>query len=198
VTLVTNIRGRRCQTARVSATSPAITPAGAASGGRETVHIQLFEHDPAWTRRYARERDRICCALGDAARRIEHIGSTAVPGLSAKPIVDVLVGVTDVDEEAAWLPGLEAAGYSVVVREPGHRMLRPPDGGVNLHIWPAGGDEERRLLLFRERLRRSPRLRREYDALKRRLAERPWPSVDAYADAKGPFIERALARPRAA
>ena len=173
-------------------TTHALTLAEAKPGEAETVHIQLLPHDPAWARRYARERDRICCALGDMARRIEHIGSTAVPGLSAKPIVDVMVTVTDADDDADWLPVLEAAGYTVVVREPGHRMLRPADGAVNLHVWSAGGDDERRQLLFRERLRRSARLRRDYEALKHRLAERPWPSVDAYADAKGPFIERAL------
>jgi GrpB-like predicted nucleotidyltransferase (UPF0157 family) len=193
VTSLTNHRAGRWQTARVPPTTHALTLAEHLPGEAETVHIQLFPHDPAWARRYARERDRICCALGDRARRIEHIGSTAVPGLSAKPIVDVMVTVTDAEDDAAWLPALEAAGYALAVREPGHRMLRPADGAVNVHVWSAGGEEERRRLLFRERLRRSRRLRRDYEDLKRRLAERPWPSVDAYADAKGPFIERALA-----
>jgi GrpB-like predicted nucleotidyltransferase (UPF0157 family) len=198
VTLVTNIGRGRWQTALVPATSHALRHVGATTDEPGLIHITLLPHDPAWARRYARERDRICCALGGRAVRIEHVGSTAVPGLKAKPVVDVMVTVADVDADAAWLPALEAAGYVLAVRERRHCLLRTADGAVEVHVWTAGSDDERRQLLFRERLRRSPRLRRQYEALKRELAERPWPTADAYAEAKGPFIERALARPRAA
>jgi GrpB-like predicted nucleotidyltransferase (UPF0157 family) len=136
--------------------------------------------------------------MGGLARRIEHIGSTAVPGLSAKPIVDVMVTVDDAEDDGAWLPRLEALGYALHVRQAGHRMLRPADGAVHLHVWTAGSDEERRQLLFRERLRRSKRLRRAYDALQHELADRPSPTMDHYPAAEAPFIDRALAHPRRA
>jgi len=160
----------------------------------EGVRIHLLPHDPAWTRRFCRERDRIACTLGRRARRIEHIGSTAVPGLAAKPIVDVLLTVDDIDDEPSWLPPLEAAGYQLHITEPGHRLLRrPTDDGVNLHVWAEGRDEPRDHLFFRDQLRCSARLRRAYEELKRELAEHPWPTVDHYADAKGPFIASVLA-----
>lgn len=116
-----------------------------------------------------------------------------MPGLAAKPIVDVLITVADVDDDSAWLPDLQAAGYRLHISEPGHRLLRARDDAVNVHVWPDGGAEARDQLAFRDRLRSSARLRHAYEALKRELADRPWPTVDDYADAKGPFIARALA-----
>jgi len=197
VTVVTITSAPRWHPAQVSAISPAAV-AGAPSGDPQTVQIELLPHDPAWVRRFCRERDRIACALGARARRIEHVGSTAVPALAARPIVDVMLVVDDAEDEPGWLPALERIGHRVRVRKPGHRILRPADAGVHLHVLSAGSPEERRRLLFRDRLRRSARLRREYEALKRDLAARPWPSVERYADAKGPFIERALGSRRRA
>ncbi len=144
--------------------------------------------------RFAAERDRVVAALGTRALRVEHVGSTAVPGLPAKPIVDLDVAVADPDDEAAYLPDLLAAGYDLRVREPGHRMVRTPERDVHLHV--VGQDSEWlcRHLAFRDRLRADAADRAAYAALKRQLVARDLPSMDAYADAKGPLIGEILAR----
>ena len=161
-------------------------------GGIERREIVMAEPDPAWPRRYEAERARIEGALGPLAERIEHIGSTAVPGLAAKPIVDVLVAVPDPDDEAAFVPALERAGYVLRVREPGHRMLRTPALDVHVHVWPHGSPEVDRHLAFRDRLRADDADRAAYGALKRDLARRDWTDMNAYADAKGELIEAIL------
>jgi GrpB-like predicted nucleotidyltransferase (UPF0157 family) len=163
-------------------------------GGRERRAVVIAEPDPAWPARFARERERIAAALGAAALRIEHIGSTAVPGLPAKPIVDVLVEVADAEDEPAFVPALERAGYVLRVREPGHRMLRTPELDVHVHVWTAGGEEARRHLAFRDRLRASDADRAAYAALKRELAAREWDDINHYAEAKGPLIREIEAR----
>jgi GrpB-like predicted nucleotidyltransferase (UPF0157 family) len=104
-------------------------------GGREPARIVVVDPDPAWPARFATVRDRVLGALGDRALAVEHIGSTAVPGLAAKPIVDVLLTVADVDDEAGYVGPLEAAGFVLRVREPGHRMFRTPERDVHLHVY---------------------------------------------------------------
>ena len=121
------------------------------------------------------------------------MGSTAVPGLAAKPVVDILVTVEDPDDEQAYRPALEAAGYVLRVREPDHRMFRTPERDVHVHVWPTGCDEERRLLIFRDRLRRDEEDRAEYERAKRALAGR-WRDMNYYARAKGPVVEAILER----
>ena len=157
-------------------------------GGVEQRTIQIVDYDPAWPRRFAQERDRIASALGATARRIAHIGSTAVPGLAAKPIVDLQVSVPDVDDQAAYLDRLLAAGYQLRVREPGHIMVRTPELNVHVHVCSAGSEWERRHLLLRDWLRRDADDRYAYGRLKRDLAEREWPDMNTYAAAKGPLI----------
>jgi GrpB-like predicted nucleotidyltransferase (UPF0157 family) len=163
-------------------------------GGRERREIVIAEPDPAWPVRFRAERDRIAAALGERALRIEHIGSTSVPGLAAKPIVDVQVRVADPDDEPAFVPALEAAGYVLRVREPGHRMLRTPALDVHVHIRRDGDPAADRDLAFRDRLRASPADRAAYERLKRELATREWGDMNEYASAKGPLIEAILAR----
>jgi GrpB-like predicted nucleotidyltransferase (UPF0157 family)/ribosomal protein S18 acetylase RimI-like enzyme len=163
-------------------------------GGRERREIVIADYDHAWPRRFAAERERIASALGPTARRIEHIGSTSVPGLAAKPIVDVLVAVANVGDEASYRPALEAAGYELRVVEPEHRMFRTPARDVHVHVWNEHDPEVTRYLAFRDRLRESAADRVEYERLKRSLAEREWSDVNYYADAKGPLIEAILAR----
>jgi GrpB-like predicted nucleotidyltransferase (UPF0157 family) len=163
-------------------------------GGRERRPIIIAEYDPAWPARFALERDRIERALGETAIRIEHIGSTAVPGLAAKPIVDVLVTVADPENDSAFTPELERAGYELRVREPRHRMFRTPERDVHVHIWQDGDPEVGRHLRFRDRLRSSPEHRHAYEQLKRELARRDWRDMNDYAEAKGPLIESILAR----
>ena len=167
-------------------------------GGREQRTLVVVDYDPQWPVRFAAERERIAGALGPTATRVDHIGSTAVPGLAAKPIVDILVTVTDPENEDAYVPALERAGYELRVREGGHRMLRTPARDVHVHVVPAGGAEERRYLLLRDHLRASPADRDAYAALKRTLAEREWPTMDHYAEAKAPLIEEILERARQA
>jgi GrpB-like predicted nucleotidyltransferase (UPF0157 family) len=161
-------------------------------GGRERRQVVIVDYDPAWRERFERERTRVQTALGDAAVRIEHIGSTSVPGLAAKPIVDILTTVRDVDDEESFSPHLHAAGYVLRVREAGHRMFRTPEVDVQIHVWADTDPEVDRYLAFRDWLRASPANRDAYEQLKRDLATRNWSDVNHYANAKGPFIEAAL------
>ena len=162
-------------------------------GGRERVRIRIADYDAAWPERFERERARLSSALGTTALDIQHIGSTAVPGLAAKPIVDIVVVVADPEDEPAFVPALEAAGYVLRVREPGHRMFRTPERDVHVHLWPERPEVERQIA-FRDRLRASPEDRAAYERLKRELAERDWDDVNHYADAKSELIAAILER----
>jgi GrpB-like predicted nucleotidyltransferase (UPF0157 family) len=159
-------------------------------GGRERRPVVLVAYDPSWAARFEHERRQILAALGESARRIDHVGSTAVVGLVAKPIVDIDVSVAEVEDETVYLPALERAGYRLRVREPQHRMLRTPQLDVHVHVCSVGSDWERRHLLFRDWLRRNADDRERYAATKRELARRQWPDMNAYADAKGAIIEQ--------
>jgi GrpB-like predicted nucleotidyltransferase (UPF0157 family) len=161
-------------------------------GGREPGRIVIVAYDPGWVTRFARERDRIRAALEDQAQRIEHVGSTSVPGLGAKPIVDILVTVTDAKDAARYGAALEQAGYGLRVREADHRMFRTPERDVHVHVLSEGDPEVKRMLGFRDELRHSAEDRERYEALKRGLARRHWRDMNEYADAKGPFIEEVL------
>jgi GrpB-like predicted nucleotidyltransferase (UPF0157 family) len=162
--------------------------------------IDLVDHDPAWPGLFAREARRIGAALGDRTLGIEHVGSTSVPGLGAKPIIDVLLVVADSADEDAYLPSLEAVGYVLRIREPDwyeHRMLKGPDTQVNLHVLSEGCPEIERMLLFRDRLRSNRTDRELYERTKRELAGREWRYVQNYADAKTAVVEEIIARARA-
>ncbi len=161
-------------------------------GGPERREIILVPYDPSWPAHFEAQRQRIEAALGAAARRVEHIGSTAVRGLLAKPIIDVLVVVADVEDEAAYLPSMEAAGYVLRVRERGHRMLRTPDLDVHVHVWSDGAPAVQRHLAFRDQLRASSDDRDRYAATKRDLAMRDWQTMNHYADAKTAVIRQIL------
>jgi GrpB-like predicted nucleotidyltransferase (UPF0157 family)/GNAT superfamily N-acetyltransferase len=163
-------------------------------GGRERREIVIAEYDEAWPERFDAERERIAEALGAVALRIEHVGSTAVPGLAAKPIIDVLVTVSDVGDEPSYGPALERARYELRVREPEHRMFRTPARDVHVHVWRDGDPEVDRTVAFRDRLRESPDDRLEYERLKRSLAEREWTDMNHYANAKGSLVEEILSR----
>lgn len=159
--------------------------------------IQLVDYDPAWPRLFQREAHRIRAALGERAVRIEHVGSTAVPGLAAKPLIDILLAVADSADEAAYLPALAAAGYALRIREPAwheHRLLKGPDTDVNLHVFSLGCSEIERMLRFRDHLRRHEADRRLYERTKRALARRDWAYTQHYADAKTAVVEEIIAR----
>lgn len=170
-------------------------------GPREHVEIRVVEYDPAWPGRFRREAARIHSALEGRERRLEHMGSTAVAGLAAKPIVDILLVLDDPSDEASYLPALEAAGYELRVREPDwweHRMLRTPARDVHVHVFPPDSPEVERCLLFRDRLRTVTEERELYATAKRRLAEQDWPTMQYYAEAKTEVVEAILGRAIAA
>lgn len=159
--------------------------------------VVLAEYDPQWPRLFEREAERIRRALHNDALLIEHVGSTSVPGLVAKPIIDIVLAVPDAADEDAYVPRLEAAGYVLRIREPAldeHRMFKGPDTNVNLHVHSAGSAEVERVILFRDRLRASASDRDLYLRTKRELAAREWRFVQNYADAKTAVIEEILAR----
>ncbi|MFR9806494.1 GrpB family protein [Pseudonocardia sp. RS010] len=172
------------------------TLAGVLVHGPRPVYVQLHDYDPAWPLRFQQRAAQLREMLGDRVRLLEHIGSTAVPGLAAKPIVDIVLGLDDPDDEPAYLPDLQALGYDLRVREPHHRCLRAgePDEPVNLHCYPPEHPEVRKYLLFRDRLRTDGDDRARYEATKRGLAGRQWPDVNYYAEAKQPVIDQILRR----
>jgi GrpB-like predicted nucleotidyltransferase (UPF0157 family) len=165
-------------------------------GGAEHRRIVVVQYDEEWPRTFERHRQSIQHALGSSVR-IEHVGSTAVPGLAAKPIVDVQISVGDVESEQTYVPALTAVGYALRVRQRHHRMLRTPRLDVHVHVCSRASEWERRHLLFRDWLRTDDRDRSAYEALKRTLAARDWETMNDYADAKGEFIATALERAEA-
>ena len=161
--------------------------------------ITFVEYDPAWPVLFAREEARIRSILGDRVVRLEHTGSTSVPGLAAKPCVDITMTVADVLDEPAYAADLEAAGYRLVIREHepewyDHRVFKGPDTNINLHVFSAGCRELDRMVGFRDWLRTHDDDRRLYEDTKRELITRNWKYVQNYADAKGEVVEAIAAR----
>jgi GrpB-like predicted nucleotidyltransferase (UPF0157 family) len=162
--------------------------------------IELAEPDPAWPRLFAREAERIRVLLGDDVRLLEHVGSTSVPGLPAKPVIDILLAVPDSADEPSYATRLEAAGYVLRIREPDwyeHRVFKGPDTNVNLHVFTAGSPEIDRMLAFRDRLRSHPEELELYLVTKRDLAVRGFEYMQQYADAKSTVVEEIIARAQA-
>jgi GrpB-like predicted nucleotidyltransferase (UPF0157 family) len=165
-------------------------------GGTEQREITIADYDPEWPAKFERHAGIIAGALGATAVSIEHIGSTSVPGLAAKPIIDILAVVPDSADESSYLPQLQAAGYVLRVREPEwneHRMFRTPERDVHVHVYSVGCPEIQRNLAFRDRLRRNPGDLRRYERTKRELAARSWPDMNDYANAKTEVVESILA-----
>jgi GrpB-like predicted nucleotidyltransferase (UPF0157 family) len=161
--------------------------------------ILIVEYDPHWSDLFAREADRIRSLLGSRALRIEHAGSTSVPGLAAKPIIDLLLVVADSAAEDAYAPALEAAGYVLRIREPNwyqHRMFKGPDTDINLHVFSSGCPEIDHMLVFRDWLRSNAADRDLYARTKLALAQKEWKHVQNFADAKVVVIEEIIARAR--
>jgi len=159
--------------------------------------ILIVEYDPRWPELFAREADRIRSVLGSRALRIEHVGSTSVPGLAAKPVIDLLLVVADSAEEGVYAPALEAGGYVLRIREPNwyeHRMFKGPDTDINLHVLSSGCPEIDRMLMFRDWLRDNPADRDVYARTKVALSHKEWTYVQNYADAKTAVIEEIVGR----
>ena len=163
--------------------------------------VELAEYDPAWPARFEREAGRIRSVLGDRVRLLEHVGSTSVPRLAAKPIIDIVLAVPDSADEPAYVAPLEGAGYALRIREPEwfeHRLLRGSDSNVNVHVFTDGSVEIARMLAFRDWLRNHDDERTLYEQTKRELAARTWKYVQHYADAKTEVVEGIIARAIAA
>lgn len=170
-------------------------------GGVEKREIRIVDYDTDWPKKFETHARIIADAIVSSALRIEHIGSTSVPGLAAKAIIDILVVVPDSADESAYLPHLEAAGYVLRVREPDwyeHRMFRTPEKDVHIHIFSVGCEEIERVLTFRDRLRRNSDDRSRYEQAKRELAAKEWYDMNAYADAKTEVIKNIIAESQAA
>jgi GrpB-like predicted nucleotidyltransferase (UPF0157 family) len=160
--------------------------------------VVIVAYDPDWPRRFVEERQRLEAVFAGLEAVVEHVGSTAVPGLGAKPVIDVMVGLRALADVEARIPELEAAGYEYVreyqAQLPERRYFRKPRRGpraFHVHCVIEGGDFWIRHLAFRDYLRAHPESAAAYDALKRDLAMR-FPKSE-YTDAKTPFIERVLA-----
>lgn len=156
-----------------------------------------MEYDPHWPEAFIQEDDRIRSILGDKIIRLEHVGSTSVPGLCAKPIIDMLLVVKKSSNEPSYVPDLEKAGYILRVREPDwfeHRMFKGPDTDINLHVFSEGASEVDRMLLFRNWLRSNEADRDKYAQAKRSLAKDRWRHVQHYADAKTSVVQEIMKR----
>jgi len=163
--------------------------------------IELHAYDPAWPALFARQAEKIRAALGAVAVEVHHAGSTSVEGLSAKPVIDIVLVVADTTDERAYAPLLEAAGYRFRFREPEwfeHRFLEGAQPRVNLHVFSTGCPEIERMLIFRDWLRAQADDRLLYERTKQTLATRKWGKVQDYADAKTEVVQAIMARALAA
>jgi GrpB-like predicted nucleotidyltransferase (UPF0157 family) len=168
-------------------------------GGPEKRVIEIVSHSPDWSLQFKDHAERIKSALGEVALQIEHIGSTSVEGLAAKPIIDILVVVADPSQEELYVPAMLSAGYELRVREPDfdeHRMFRTPERDVHIHFYPQSSGEIERYLIFRDFLRADPDASDRYADLKRVLSAAEWKDMNEYADAKTKFIEDTISHAR--
>jgi GrpB-like predicted nucleotidyltransferase (UPF0157 family) len=164
-----------------------------------TIHLESY--DPEWPRQFAQLAARIRAALSDRVVLLEHVGSTSVPGLAAKPIIDMLLAVADSADEEAYVPALERQGFVLRIREPDwfeHRLLKAPGIDGNLHVFSAGCSEIDRVIAFRDHLRTDEGDRLLYERTKRQLATRTWKHVQNYADSKSEVVADIMARALAA
>jgi GrpB-like predicted nucleotidyltransferase (UPF0157 family) len=163
----------------------------------QVIIIEIRDYDANWPRQYERRALTIRHALGLRALAIDHVGSTSVPGLAAKPVLDILLTMADSTDEMAYSPLLQQIGFELKVREPDwfeHRMFRGTAPATNLHVLSAGCTEIQRTLTFRDWIRANPQDRMIYENEKRRLALQPWQTVQNYADAKAEVIAAILQR----
>jgi GrpB-like predicted nucleotidyltransferase (UPF0157 family) len=157
--------------------------------------IEIVEYDADWPVRFDAWRARLANALGRSAVRIEHVGSTSIPGLPAKPVIDILVTVRDPDREHSYVPAIESLGLQLRSRDELHRYFRPVAGlprDVQVHVCAVGSEWERRHLLFRDYLRTDESARSAYLEAKLRAAELWRDDRIAYADAKTGAIARIM------
>jgi len=167
-------------------------------GGRKPLNstIHLAPYDPEWPSQFSLLANRIRDALREKILLLEHVGSTSVPGLSAKPVIDMVMAVADSTDEPSYVPPLEERGFVLKIREPDwfqHRLLKAPEIRGNLHVFSDGCDEIGRMLAFRDWLRMNDADRMLYEKTKRELAARMWKYTQNYADAKSEVIQEIMA-----
>ena len=163
-------------------------------GGQEKRELHVVDYDPQWAHIFEEHRQRIQSALTTVPVDIHHIGSTSVPGLPAKPIIDIAVAVDDITAEEDYLAPLLAAGYLLRVREPAHRLVRTPELDVHVHILEKGDPAITRYLVFRDRLRSDTADRELYAETKQALIRQGFDDMNAYSDAKTDVIVAIMGR----
>jgi GrpB-like predicted nucleotidyltransferase (UPF0157 family) len=161
--------------------------------------VEIVEYDAGWPDAYERERALIATTLGELATGIEHMGSTAVPGLGAKPIIDIMVGVRSLADGEECVGPLEGLGYEYkgefgIPRRLYFRKMRAGRRSHQIHLVELGRDFWERHLLFRDYLREHGQAAREYEELKVRLAAEFRTDREGYTEAKTEFIEGVMAK----
>ena len=164
-------------------------------GGIEKRKIKIVKYNNDWHSKFLEHKNKIQNCLGDIVIGIEHIGSTSVPNLSAKPIIDILLIVNDSANEDKYLKKMEDAEYELRVREPDfheHRMFRTSEKDVHIHVLSKGSTEIDEYILFRNRLRSNDTDRIRYEKVKLYLAKSNWNDMNEYADAKTKIIKEII------
>ena len=157
--------------------------------------ILLKPYDDKWPVLFEREKNRISKILKERALMIEHIGSTSVPGLTAKPIIDILLVVEDAGKEELYVNDLCEHGYILRIKEPdfeNHHMFKGSDTDINLHVFSKDSKEIEKYLLFRNYLRLHDDARELYENTKKELVKKTWKYVQNYADAKSEVVQKIL------
>ena len=160
-----------------------------------TIHLAPYNAD--WPSQFSLQANRIRDALREKVLLLEHVGSTSIAGLSAKPVIDMVLVVADSADEASYVPPLEEQGFVLRIREANwfeHRLLKTTDIDGNLHVFSDGCSEVDRMLTFRDWLRADYTDRKLYENTKRELAARTWKNTQHYTDAKSEVIQEILAR----
>lgn len=163
-----------------------------------SVPISVVDYDPQWPVIFRKKAEKIRTALGERVLRVEHVGSTSVPDLPAKPIIELVLVVADTSDEGQYIAALENAGDQLCIREPGwyeHRMLRDVECRVNPHVFSAGCPEVDRMLTFRDWLRANDADRELYAHSKRTLPQKEWKYTQNYADAMRMCLMNSMKRP---
>jgi GrpB-like predicted nucleotidyltransferase (UPF0157 family) len=168
-------------------------------GKREPLNrtIYLAPYDPGWPLKFLLLANQIRDILSEKVLLLEHVGSTSVPGLSAKPVIDMVLAVSDSTDESSYVPLLEEQGFTLRIREPDwfqHRLLKAPNEDANLHVFSFGCEEIKRMLAFRDWLRLHEEDRRLYEETKRQLAKQTWKQTQNYADAKSQVVQEIVGR----
>lgn len=157
--------------------------------------VYLSKYDSNWPKTFATEKNIILSVLKDV--EIEHVGSTSVPGLCAKPIIDIILLVNDSANEASYVPQLEKLGYYLKIREPDwfeHRLLNKRNAQINLHVFSKNCAEAQRMIAFRDILRHNPDALKKYAQKKQDLAKKTWKYIQEYADAKSEVVKEILSQ----